>query len=344
MQTPAGAPGRRADTSAPRAPRAPCTTLIPIARLAHTDLDIFPLCLGGNVFGWSLEEEASFAVLDAYAQAGGNFIDTADTYGRRGPSGAGSSEQIIGRWMAARGNREQLVIATKVGMSADLSGLSEATIRTGIAGSLERLGIDTVDLYYAHRDDPHTPLEETLGAFQALIDEGRIRYAGASNYSAERLEQALSLGERAGLARYVALQPHYNLMERAQYEGELAAVCERNGLACIPYFGLARGFLSGKYRRDGEQVDSPRAEGVRQSYFNERGFAVLGALDEIAAAHRTSVAAVALAWLLAQPTVLAPIASATSPQQLAELLPATELSLAAEELERLERASAQAVA
>lgn len=296
------------------------------------------------MFGWSLDEERSFAVLDAYAQAGGNFIDTADTYGRSGPGGAGSSEQIIGRWMAARGNREQLVIATKVGMSPDLPGLSGATIRAGIEGSLERLGIDAVDLYYAHRDDPDTPLEETLGAFQVLIDDGRIRHAAASNYSAGRLEQALSLGGRDGMARYVALQPHYNLMERDQYEGELAAVCERHDLACIPYFGLARGFLTGKYRRGGERIDSPRAAGVRESYFNERGFAVLDALDEIAAAHRTSVAAVALAWLLAQPTVLAPIASATSPAQLAELLAAGELQLAPAELERLSRASAPTVA
>jgi len=305
-----------------------------IARLANTDLDVFPLCLGGNVFGWTLDEEHSFAVLDAYAQAGGNFIDTADVYGRRGALGAGGSEQIIGRWIAARGNREQLVIATKVGMSPDLSGLSEATIRQGIEGSLLRLGIDCVDLYYAHQDDPETSLEETLGAFEALIREGRIRHAAASNYSARRLSEALRIGRDAGMASYVALQPQYNLMER-DYERELAPLCERHGLACIPYFGLARGFLTGKYRREGAPVDSPRAAGVRQSYFNERGFAVLAALDEIAAAHRSTVAAVALAWLLAQPSVLAPIASASSPEQLAELVPATQLELSAAELERL---------
>jgi aryl-alcohol dehydrogenase (NADP+) len=293
------------------------------------------------VFGWTIGEERSFAVLDAYAQAGGNFIDTADSYGRRGAGGAGESERIIGRWIAARGNREELVIATKVGMSPDLRGLSEATIRQGIDGSLERLGIDSVDLYYAHKDDPDTPLEETLGAFDALIREGRIRHAGASNYGAARLSDALRIGELDGMASYVALQPHYNLMERAGYEGELAAVCERHRLACVPYFGLARGFLTGKYRRDGEQVDSPRAAGVHESYFNELGFAVLDALDEVAAAHRTTVAAVALAWLLAQATVLAPIASATSPEQLAELLPATELELTAAELERLSSVSAQ---
>jgi aryl-alcohol dehydrogenase-like predicted oxidoreductase len=291
------------------------------------------------VFGWSLDEKASFAVLDAYVAAGGNFIDTADVYGRRG-AGPGGSERIVGSWMAARGNRGQLVIATKVGMSSELHGLSEATIRAGIDGSLERLGIDTVDLYYAHRDDADTPLEETLGAFQALIDEGKIRHAAASNYSAARLREALQVGRREGMASYVALQPHYNLMERDGYEGELASVCESDGLACIPYFGLARGFLTGKYRRGGPEVQSPRADGVRDSYFDERGFAVLDALDEVAAAHDASVAAVALAWLLAQPTVLAPIASATSPAQVAELIECVELELTPGELARLNAASA----
>ena len=302
-------------------------------------MEIYPLCLGGNVFGWSLDEERSFAVLDAYVAGGGNFIDTADTYGRHGEGGAGGSERIIGSWMAARGNRDKLVIATKVGMSSDLHGLSHTTIRTGIDGSLQRLGIDTVDLYYAHQDDPDTPLEETLGAFQALIDEGKIRHAGASNYSAARLEQAMEIGRRDGMASYVALQPHYNLMERESYEAELAGVCERHGLACIPYFGLARGFLTGKYRRGGPEIDSPRAAGVRQSYCNARGFAVLDALDEVAAAHDTSVAAIALAWLLAQPTVLAPIASATSPEQLAELLDNARLTLTVDEIESLSSAS-----
>ena len=302
-------------------------------------MDVYPLCLGGNVFGWSLDERRSFAVLDAYVAAGGNFIDTADVYGRHGAGGVGGSERIIGSWMAARGNRERLVIATKVGMSRDLHGLSEATIRRGIEESLQRLSIDTVDLYYAHQDDPDTPLEETLGAFQALIAEGKIRHAAASNYSAARLSEALALGQRDDMASYVALQPHYNLMERDGYEGDLAAVCEQQGLACIPYFGLARGFLTGKYRADGPEIDSPRAAGVRQSYFNERGFAVLEALDEVAAAHDASVAAVALAWLLAQPTVLAPIASATSPEQLAELMQCVQLQLSAAEIERLSSAS-----
>jgi aryl-alcohol dehydrogenase-like predicted oxidoreductase len=310
-----------------------------IARLGDTDLDVFPLCLGGNVFGWTLDQERSFAILDAYFQAGGNFIDTADSYGRHGSAGAGESERIIGRWIASRGNREELVIATKVGMSADLSGLSRATIRRGIDDSLSRLAIDRVDLYYAHRDDPHTPLPETLGAFDELVREGKIRHAAASNYSAARLEEALLLGREDGMASYVALQPHYNLVERREYEDELAAVCERHGLACIPYFGLARGFLTGKYRREGKEVDSPRAAGVREAYLNDRGFAVLDALDDVAAAHRSSPAAVALAWLLAQPTVLAPIASATSTGQLAELLQCAELALSPAELERLGAAS-----
>jgi aryl-alcohol dehydrogenase-like predicted oxidoreductase len=301
---------------------------------------VFPLCLGGNVFGWTIDEQRSFAVLDAYFQAGGNFIDTSNSYGRGGPGGAGESERIIGRWIAARGNREQLVIATKVGMSPDLPGLSRETIRRGIEGSLDRLGVERVDLYYAHKDDPDTPLAETLGAFGELVREGKVRHVAASNYSAARLEEALSVGREQGLAAHAALQPQYNLLERREYERELEPVCARHGLACIPYFGLARGFLTGKYRRDGEQVDSPRAAGVRESYFNERGFAVLDALEEIAAAQHTSVAAVALAWLLAQPTVLAPIASATSPEQLSQLLASTELELSPAELERLSSASA----
>jgi aryl-alcohol dehydrogenase-like predicted oxidoreductase len=291
------------------------------------------------VFGWTIDEARSFEVLDTYAQGGGNFIDTADTYGRHGPGGAGGSERIIGRWVAERGNREELVIATKVGMRGDLPGLSRATITRAVDSSLRRLGIERIDLYYAHKDDLETPLEETLGAFQELIDAGKIRYAGASNYSVARLSEALRIGERDGMASYVALQPLYNLMDRREYEGGLRELCERRGLACLPYFALARGFLTGKYRPGGEEVSSPRAAGVRESYLNERGFAVLAALDELAAAHRTTVAAVALAWLLAQPTVVAPIASARTPEQVAELLPATELQLSADELELLSSVS-----
>jgi aryl-alcohol dehydrogenase-like predicted oxidoreductase len=310
-----------------------------MATVANTDLQVSRLCLGGNVFGWSLDQSASFEVLDAYVEGGGNFIDTADSYGHWTAAGAGASERIIGAWMADRGNRERLVIATKVGMSPESPGLSKSLIRSGIEGSLDRLGIDTVDLYYAHRDDPETPLQETLGAFQGLIDEGKVRYVAASNYGAARLAQALDLGERADMASYVALQPHYNLLERGQYEGALARLCAERGLACVPYYGLARGFLTGKYRRGGEQIDSPRAAGVREAYFNERGFAVLEVLDVLAAEHATSVAAVALAWLAAQPTVLAPIASATSIEQLSELLPSIQLELSAAEIALLNDAS-----
>ncbi len=291
------------------------------------------------MFGWTIDEQSSFAVLDAYYAAGGNFIDTADIYGRRGSEGMGASERIIGRWIAARGNRDRLVIATKIGMSPERPGLSAEAIRAGVEDSLQRLGIERIDLYYAHQDDPNTPLEDTLSAFGTLIHEGKIAHAAASNYSAARLEEALRIGEADGMASYVALQPHYNLLERVEYEGELESLCERRGLACIPYFGLARGFLSGKYRRDGEAPDGPRAGGVREQYFNEHAFAVLDALDEIAAAHSTSVAAVSLAWLRAQPTVLAPIASATSTEQLSELLASATLELTAAELERLAQVS-----
>lgn len=292
------------------------------------------------MFGWTLDERRSFAVLDAYVAAGGNFIDTADSYGRRGPGGPGESERIVGRWMQARGNRDQLVLATKVGSSPDLTGLSPATIRQGAVNSLQRLGVERIDLYYAHKDDPQTPLEQTLGTFAELIEDGLIGHAAASNYSAERLEQALGIGEREGMASYVALQPHYNLMERESYERELAPLCERHGLACLPYFALAQGFLTGKYRPDdAQQVDSPRADGVRERYFNDRGLAVLDELGAVAAEHGVAVAAVALAWLREQPTVIAPIASATSPEQVDELIASTSLTLSDAERQRLTAAS-----
>ncbi len=302
-------------------------------------MDVFELCLGGNVFGWTIDERRSFEVLDSYVAAGGNFIDTADSYGRRGSGGAGESERIIGRWMAERGNRDELVIATKVGISPERPGLAAANVRAAAEESLKRLGTDRIDVYYAHRDDPETPLEETLTAFGELIEDGLVRHAAASNYDARRLEQALELGERAGMASFVALQPEYNLLER-DYEREQLGVCERHGLACVPYFALARGFLSGKYRRGGASIESERAEGVRQRYANERGFRVLDALDAIAAAHEVAVATVSLAWLRAQPTVLAPIASATSSEQLAELTASVALELSAQELAALDAASA----
>jgi aryl-alcohol dehydrogenase-like predicted oxidoreductase len=312
-----------------------------MAKISTTDLNVFPLALGGNVFGWTADEQQSFTVLDAYAAAGGNFVDTADMYSEWGPGNSGGeSETIIGRWMKARGNRDRMIIATKVGKLSRLSGLAAKTIQVAVDQSLERLQTDRIDLYYAHADDPQTSLEETLGAFDALVREGKVRYIAASNYSASRLAEALDVSKRHGFARYVALQPHYNLMEREEYEGALAQVVQREDLSAIPYFALAKGFLTGKYRPGGPEVKSARAEGAR-AYLDERGLRVLAALDEIAAAHHTTQAAVALAWLLAQPTVVAPIASARNTAQLAEILPFVELRLAQEELDKLTAASAR---
>ncbi|MGI8800729.1 MAG: aldo/keto reductase [Solirubrobacteraceae bacterium] len=289
-------------------------------RIEGTDLDVFPLCLGGNVFGWTADERESVAVLDRYIEVGGNFLDTADMYG------GGESEAIIGRWMLARANRDWLVIATKMGMAPDLQGLSAATIHTAVDRSLTRLQTEHIDLYYAHRDDPDTPLEETLEAFDGLVRAGKVSHVAASNYGAPRLAEALEISRREGLTRFVAVQPHYNLLERARYEGELAGLVAGEHLACFPYFSLARGFLTGKYRPDAPAVESARAAGA-SAYLDERGVAVLGVLDAVAAAHGTTVAAVALAWLLAQPTVTAPIASARTPAQLTGLLKMTELEL-----------------
>jgi len=310
-----------------------------MAKISTTNLDVFPLALGGNVFGWTANQEESFAVLDAYAAAGGNFIDTADMYSAWAPGNSGGeSETIIGRWMKARGNRDRMIIGTKVGMLEPLSGLSANTIPVAAEQSLGRLQTDRIDLYYAHKDDPKTPLEETLGAFDTLVREGKVRYIAASNYAAPRLVEALDVSKRRGFARFVALQPHYNLVERKEYEGELAEVVRREGLSAIPYFALAKGFLTGKYRPGTPEVKSARAAGA-SAYLNERGLKVLAALDEVAGAHHTTVAAVALAWLLAQPTVVAPIASARTAAQLADILPFVELRLSKEELRKLSAAS-----
>jgi aryl-alcohol dehydrogenase-like predicted oxidoreductase len=304
-------------------------------RLGRSDLEVFPLCLGGNVFGWTATEQDSFAILDAYAAAGGNFIDTADSYSAWVPGHVGGeSETIIGRWMSARRNRGQMIIATKVGRCPGRLGLSAKNIRAGAEASLKRLGVDRIDLYYAHADDPTTPLEETLREFDALIREGKLRCIGASNFTAERLSAALATSAREGLARYVALQPHYNLVVRDEYEGSLSEVCAREGVACVPYFALAKGFLTGKYRT-GTTVESARAEGARK-YLDARGQRMLAALDDIAAAHQTTVAAVSLAWLRDRPTVVAPIASARTVAQLSELLPMASLTLTADETRRLE--------
>jgi aryl-alcohol dehydrogenase-like predicted oxidoreductase len=306
--------------------------------LGRSDLDVFPLCLGGNVFGWTANEQESFAILDAYAAAGGNFIDTADSYSAWVPGHVGGeSETIIGRWMAARGCRNRMIIATKVGRAPGRLGLGRKNIRAGAEASLKRLGVDRIDLYYAHADDLDVPVDETLREFDALVREGKVRYIAASNFTAARLSAALATSAREGLARYIALQPHYNLMVRNEYEGAVSDVCAREGVACVPYFALAMGFLTGKYR-PGTTVQSARAEGA-QKYLDARGKGVLDALDDIAAAHHTTVAAVALAWLLAQPTVAAPIASARTTAQLADLLPMATTTLTPEESTRLADAS-----
>jgi aryl-alcohol dehydrogenase-like predicted oxidoreductase len=309
-----------------------------MSRIDHTDLDVFPLCLGGNVFGWTADERQSFEVLDSYLAAGGNFVDTADAYSAWVPGhSGGESETIIGRWMAARGARNRMVIATKVGKAPELMGLAPRTIRAAAEASLRRLGVDRIDLYYAHADDAETPIEDSLRAFDALVKEGKVRYIAASNYTAPRLAEALAVSAREGLARYVALQPHYHLMHRSEYEGPLCDLCAREGLACLPYFALAKGFLTGKYR-PGAKVDSPRAEGARE-YLDDRGLRVLAAIDDIAAAHDVTPSAVSLAWLLAQPTVIAPIASARTVAQLSELLPIADFRLSDEEVARLSDAS-----
>ena len=310
-----------------------------MAKISSTDLDVYPLALGGNVFGWTADEEASFAVLDGYAAGGGNFIDTADVYSAWAPGNSGGeSETILGRWLASRGRRDQTIIGTKVGKHPQFQGLSAKTIRAAAENSLKRLQTEYIDLYYAHADDEQTPLEETLGAFDALIREGKVRYIAASNYTAPRLAEALAVSDREGLARYVALQQHYNLVERDKYEGELADLVAREGLSSIPYYALASGFLTGKYRPDAN-VQSQRAQSAG-AYLNEKGIKVLAALDEVAATHNTAVATIALAWLAAQPTVVAPIASARTTEQLPDLLRVSDVRLSDAELCKLNEASA----
>ena len=310
-----------------------------MAKISSTDLDVYPLALGGNVFGWTANEEQSFAVLDAYSAAGGNFIDTADLYSAWAPGNSGGeSETILGRWLTKRGKRDRTIIATKVGMHPQLKGLSAKTIRAAAEDSLKRLNTNYIDLYYAHVDDEKTPLEETLGAFDALVREGKVRHIAASNYTASRLAKALAISDREGFARYVALQQHYNLMERQKYEGELADLVARERLSSVPYFALASGFLTGKYR-PGAKVQSQRAQSAG-AYLNEKGIKVLAALDEVAAAHNAAIATIALAWLAAQPTVVAPIASARTTEQLPDLLRVSEVRLSDAELRELNDASA----
>jgi aryl-alcohol dehydrogenase-like predicted oxidoreductase len=305
-------------------------------QLPGTDLTVSDLCLGGNVFGWTADEPTSFAILDRFLDATPSvqrpFVDTAESYGD------GRSEQILGAWMAERGVRDRMVVATKASRMQKEHPLAAAEIRTAAERSLRNLQTDVIDLYYAHYDDETTPLEETMQAFDELVTAGKIRYAAASNYSAQRLTEAVQTSEKLGITRYVALQPHYNLMERPVYEDELRDVVAAHDLGCLPYFALARGFLTGKYRA-GERVDSPRAEGASR-YLGERGDRVLRVLGEVAGQAGVPMPAVALRWLADQPTVTAPIASGRSVEQLADLLPMQDLRLTDEQRQLLSDSSA----
>jgi aryl-alcohol dehydrogenase-like predicted oxidoreductase len=312
-----------------------------MTQLGTTGLDVSTLCLGTNVFGWTADEATSHAILDAYVAGGGNFIDTADVYSAwvDGNSG-GESEAIIGTWLAKHPERRDgLVVATKVSQLAPNKGLGRDAILGAADASLQRLQTDRIDLYWAHYDDPDTPLEETLAAFGELLDAGKVRAIGASNYSAPRLAEALALADRKGLPKFAALQPEYNLVAREEYESTLAPIVAEHDLATVPYYGLASGFLTGKYRPGGPAVESARAGGASKHLEQPGAVAALEALDAIAAERGTSVSAVALAWLAAQPHVAAPIASARTVEQLAELLPVNELALTADEVERLSTAA-----
>ena len=293
--------------------------------LPKTDLAVYPLCLGGNVFGFSADVKSSEAVLDFFLDNGGNFVDTADMYSQWAPGHfGGESETIIGNWMKRHRNRAEMVIATKVAKLDTRPGLKSANIIAACNDSLRRLQTDYIDLYYAHQDDPNTPIEETLSTFDELIKSGKVRYIAASNFTAARLQESLDISKANGLASYVACQDQYNLMDR-EYETTLRDTVEKNGLSEIPFYGLARGFLSGKYRR-GVTVESVRATSVANSYANDRGWSMLEKLDQITKERNTSVSSIALAWLRQQRTVSAPIASATKLEQIKELMPVVELN------------------
>jgi aryl-alcohol dehydrogenase-like predicted oxidoreductase len=311
-------------------------------KLGNTDLEIAPVNLGGNVFGWTLDETKSFEILDAFAGAGFNFIDTADTYswwveGNKG----GESETIIGKWMSDRGNRKDIIVATKVGSQNQEhpADISKAYILKTVEESLRRLRTDYIDLYYTHFDDEKTPVEETLEAYQQLIKDGKVRYIGASNLSPERLVASMDASEKNGLPAYKVLQPNYNLVNRAHYEKNYAPLAEQYNLAVLPYFALAAGFLTGKYRSEADLGKSQRGGGMKD-YLNEKGFTILNALDQISEKHGTTPATVALAWLLNQPNIAAPIVSATSKGQLETIFQAPELNLDSEDLAVLNNASA----
>jgi aryl-alcohol dehydrogenase-like predicted oxidoreductase len=310
--------------------------------LGRSGIEIAPLALGGNVFGWTADEATSFSLLDAFVGAGFNLIDTADTYSRWVPGHkGGESETIIGKWLKRSGRRRDVVIATKVGMDMGEAGigLSGKHILRSADASLKRLGTDVIDLYQAHKDDPRTPLGETLEAFGKLIAQGKVRAIGASNYRAERLEEALKLSRRHGHPRFESLQPLYNLYDRADYEENLEPLCVKEKLAVLSYFSLASGFLTGKYRRNEDLAGTARGTSVKK-YVNERGLRILKALDQVAGSLQSTLARVALAWIIARSSVTAPIASATSVEQLADLLASTKLELDSGAIETLDRASA----
>jgi aryl-alcohol dehydrogenase-like predicted oxidoreductase len=311
--------------------------------LGATGLEVSNLCLGTMQFGWTADQRASFDVMDAFVEAGGNFIDTADIYSRWSPGNSGGvSEEIIGRWMKERGNRGSLVIATKVRgemwKGADGEGLSRTHITRAVEDSLRRLQVETIDLYQCHWPDNSTPIAETLTVFGELIAAGKVRHIGASNYSAEEMTDALRVSGDRSLPRFATLQPHHNLVHRREYEAELMPLCAREGLGVIPYSPLAGGFLTGKYRR-GEKLPRSQRAGRAKQYMNDRGFAVIDALDTAARARGTSIASVALAWQLTKPAITAPIIGANSREQLADLLPASTIDLTSEEIVALDSAS-----
>jgi aryl-alcohol dehydrogenase-like predicted oxidoreductase len=311
--------------------------------LGRSDLHITPLVLGGNVFGWTADQATSFRVLDAFVAGGGNAIDTADGYSVWVPGHVGGeSETIIGNWLTRRGRRDDVVIATKVGweVNPENKGLAKDYILRAVEGSLKRLQTDYIDLYQSHKDDPTVPVEETLEAYAQLVQQGKVRVIGASNFTAERLRESLQASEQHGYPRYATLQPLYNLYDRADFEQNLLPLVQEQNIGVIPYYGLAAGFLTGKYRSEADLQKSARGGGVGQKYLNDKGLRILGALDAVAARLQATPAQVALAWIIAQPGLTAPIASATSPEQVTELLRATELRLSAEDVAQLGQASA----
>ncbi|OZE31887.1 MULTISPECIES: aldo/keto reductase [unclassified Rhodococcus (in: high G+C Gram-positive bacteria)] len=303
--------------------------------IGTSSLEVYPLALGGNTFGWTTDEDASFEILDAFTAGGGNFIDTADSYSAfaDGNSG-GESETVIGNWTAKRNNRDDVVIATKVSQHPDFMGLSASNIAAAADASLARLQSDHIDLYYAHYDDETVPLVETLGAFDALVTAGKVRYVAISNYSPERIREWVDTAKDNGFAAPVALQPEYNLVARSDYEGERQQLALDNDLGVFPYFALAAGFLTGKYRTQDDFTTHIRST-MAKGYFSDAGLAVVSALDDIASAHSAEISSVALAWLLAQPGITAPIASASKISQLPGLLAAPALTLASDEIDRL---------